>query len=359
MNTHSVPQATDTRPNTTATVRPPRTGRKSLVLAGAPRNQEANRKRIVHALRSIESESLRTARRAGKIAEAWAVCDVATIALNRVQTRRLLEDALRLDDENVVWDIRRLLGIDSKVLDSEAAAVKEKYGWLSLQRAAGIVLEYHIRGERNLHAAHAPSTQPPDPHAVSQVDLLRSKSHRVQKALREQLAKAGSDSKVAAAIRKLLSETADIDSEIDKIAADCGMERPSNPNAASSAVAALDEAKRIVAKLGDLHVEQIDWTQEPGSERERALRKAIIRRIEAEGARASCSSPYPVLNRLRSLVDSPLFDDEDPIGSDLGEAIERWDQRCDEYEADRRKNEHRRLLKDARRELDGNPPEAA
>jgi hypothetical protein len=122
-----------------------------------------------------------------------------------------------------------------------------------------------------------------------------------------------------------------------------------------SAEAALTEAKRIVAQASDNALDEIDWTSEPRSDRERALRKAIIARIEVEG---TARSPFYVTNCLCDLTDDPWGDD---LASDLAQAIDRWICRSGEENDDRNRKERRRLLEAARRDLDVgvSPPDAA
>lgn len=52
-------------------------------------------------------------------------------------------------------------------------------------------------------------------------------------------------------------------------------------------------------------------------------------------------------NALNDLTDGEY------VASDLSEAIERWNQRCDEYAAEQKARERQRLLDLARRDIDG------
>src|ERR1700733_7031875 len=68
-----------------------------LPLAGDARHQEANRKRILHELRLFERQSNARAQKASELANALAVCDLATIASGERSTRKLLSNAFELD----------------------------------------------------------------------------------------------------------------------------------------------------------------------------------------------------------------------------------------------------------------------
>lgn len=310
MNSHSVPQTKNGGPHTSATVRPQSASR-PLALAGKPRNQEANRKRIVQALRSVERESVRTAQKAGRIAETLAAFDAPTVGLNRVKTRSLLENAVHVGDEHVVFWIGRLLGIDRTALSAAATQLQESYGWPTLERAARMALKEHIRGERDLHAAHkdlnkAPSTAPA-PATRSPIPDARVKS-------------------------------------------------------------ALQQAASIVRDAADAVVE-IDWSQEPADDLERDARLAIIRQIEIEAAEQEAQedrlfpqirnggSYLAALTLLSLMRLQPLGARH--YGSDLRDAMERWHAANRVERMHRSDSERKRLLKAARQRIDTAPPEAA
>lgn len=123
--------------------------------------------------------------------------------------------------------------------------------------------------------------------------------------------------------------------------------------------AVLADALRIVAAASDADIDDIDWTENPKSERERALRLAIIRRIETENQETgsvidvyedgrSYAALYTV-NALRRLAPS----DAPEIGEDLYDAIERWEVAWVEQRKRNATLEKRRLLDRARGDLDG------
>ncbi len=115
---------------------------------------------------------------------------------------------------------------------------------------------------------------------------------------------------------------------------------------APSADMALAEALRIAREAEDATVE-IDWTDNPASDREAELRLAIIRRIETEEMELF-DVPHYVLLALRNLTPGA-----EVIGEDLYDAIERWQVRCDDHAREHNAKERRRLLDAARRDLDG------
>jgi hypothetical protein len=103
----------------------------------------------------------------------------------------------------------------------------------------------------------------------------------------------------------------------------------------------LRAASRIVARIADDASESIDWTDEPQDLRQRVLRAAVLKRIESVG-----DSVFGVSLTLRNLIG---FDDEP--ASDLAEAMERVNNRCEEERRRHRFSEQRRLLDDARSDL--------
>ncbi|HEY6486294.1 MAG TPA: hypothetical protein VIX83_07925 [Candidatus Cybelea sp.] len=112
-----------------------------------------------------------------------------------------------------------------------------------------------------------------------------------------------------------------------------------------SAESAIAQACQIVAAKDDENLNDINWTQEPRTEREAAIRKEFIAGIEAEHA----NDAWLTWSSLRQLVD---YDDE-LVASDLGEAIDLWGARSNEESETRKRNETRRLMDRARRQVDG------
>ncbi len=115
---------------------------------------------------------------------------------------------------------------------------------------------------------------------------------------------------------------------------------------APSADMALTEALRIAREAQDASVE-IDWTDNPASDREAELRLAIIRRIESE---QTAFWGQPSYYGLLSLQD--LAPNAEATGQDLYDAIKRWRVRCHEYRVEHNAKERRRLLDAARKGID-------
>ena|GEM_PF-5544390 len=122
-------------------------------------------------------------------------------------------------------------------------------------------------------------------------------------------------------------------------------------SSAPAGKAALKEAETIGLSAADADTEEIDWTSEPKSERERALRAAIIAQIEAEGISNQFGGEWMVESSLRSLVKY----DEEPA-SDLAAKITFWDEADDKKKAESKRNKNRKLLDEARRKVDLDPP---
>ncbi len=139
----------------------------------------------------------------------------------------------------------------------------------------------------------------------------------------------------------------DVAREQEQPLADRGQPEGQQTNATPASVksAAVSEDGRIV----DLN--QIDWRREPRRERERQLRKAIIDRIEAENLPGFLGGPYKVRRKLEELVGSRF----DEMGSDLAEAIARWDSAIKDELSNEKRTEHRRLLELARHDVDNTP----
>ena len=116
--------------------------------------------------------------------------------------------------------------------------------------------------------------------------------------------------------------------------------------------AAIAEAIEIVKKAYD-DVVEIDWTSNPKTKHEAALRLAMIRQIEHENAKAGddCAAFFTLL-ALEHLASV----DADATGEDLYAAIERWRAASDDEHRRRQANGRRRLLDAARRKIDGEPP---
>jgi len=89
--------------------------------------------------------------------------------------------------------------------------------------------------------------------------------------------------------------------------------------------------------LRDADLKGIDWTREPQSDRERALRNAILARIESEGG-----APYFTAMKLRGLTNDPLF--ARGAASDLRDAIERLIKRARDERFLRDRVERKRLI---------------
>ena len=112
---------------------------------------------------------------------------------------------------------------------------------------------------------------------------------------------------------------------------------------------ALAAAAQIVANAREMSIE-IDWSQAPTtvSDYERALRLAVIRRIEIEHMAGFCGGPSSVYNALDDLCP----DDERPIGADLYDALELWDARRKAEWTERKRQERLDLYARARADLD-------
>jgi hypothetical protein len=138
-----------------------------------------------------------------------------------------------------------------------------------------------------------------------------------------------------------------------------------------SAESALEAAMRIARDAEDAAIE-IDWAENPASEREAQLRLAIIRQIEAEAADSAaalrritqesddagesaeaCWSASFTLTNLRKLEP----DDAEEIGADLYDAIERWVATHTEARKRHAEIKRKRLVDAARQDL-GNTPTA-
>lgn len=113
-----------------------------------------------------------------------------------------------------------------------------------------------------------------------------------------------------------------------------------------SADRALAEASKIIANLSDADL-QIDWADNPKSEREAAVRAAIIRRVEAENIHLG---PWYVQQTLENLCREV---ESDELGEDMYEALEKWEKLADENRVKRHRSEQQRLIDQARRDLDG------
>lgn len=124
---------------------------------------------------------------------------------------------------------------------------------------------------------------------------------------------------------------------------------------------ALAEAASIVSDARASSID-IDWTDEPKSDEERQLRLAIIQRIEREehqeadeGRKGFLRELYTlgrlaghIGDRLRELVAS----DDDEIGSDLYDAIAKWDRVWDDEYSKEKARQRIDLKKAALRDLE-------
>jgi hypothetical protein len=97
--------------------------------------------------------------------------------------------------------------------------------------------------------------------------------------------------------------------------------------------------------MGDADLDDIDWTREPRSNAERALRVAIIAHIESESM-----APFFTAMRLRRLSGDTLFGRN--AASDLHEAIERWVTRARDERFAHDRAERKRLLSQGRAGFD-------
>lgn len=122
---------------------------------------------------------------------------------------------------------------------------------------------------------------------------------------------------------------------------------------------ALAQALQIVTAAHDENL-QIDWTENPATDRERELRLAIIRRIEKENAdfdelfrdvwpKGFRLAPAKTLKELGTLAPH----DAPEIGEDIYDAIERWRGEADEQSARNEAARQKDFIDAARRELEG------
>jgi hypothetical protein len=302
---------------------------KPLALAGNSRSQEANRKRLTYQLRLLERANIREAHRAANLAGALASLDVATITTKGSGAIRLLKRVAKIDDFEVRLTLCRFLGIEWRVL-RESAQQSDLVTQLSHSEdyAASLLLKDHIRGKIDLRAA------------VANVDYCCPKS-------------------------------AQRDLTLPATTAEPVTVRP------LTADAALKEAASIAIDAADAETD-IDWTQNPDSDRERDLRIAIIRRVvaktqersfefmsrnlarifpgvvkeehEDELARTKSVDAYSIVHALRGLLSDPYTEF---IGSDLYDAIEHW-QTISKVEKKRAGElKRKRLIREARRDLRG------
>ncbi len=113
----------------------------------------------------------------------------------------------------------------------------------------------------------------------------------------------------------------------------------------SPADAALAEARRIISGATVAELDDIDWTREPNSDYEAALRRAIIVRIEDEKKNnGPISTKWALEDLLPTFLSHPA--------TDLGAAISKWERICEAKRDERGKNERRRLLNLARQDVE-------
>lgn len=124
---------------------------------------------------------------------------------------------------------------------------------------------------------------------------------------------------------------------------------------------ALSQAMSIALDAADatIEAEGIDWTRNPESDRERDIRRAIIRRVESEAAESDglfdecrvAGERHVASQTLSALEDlAPRY--AEIIGADLYDAIERWEVA---YNEERKRNdeiERKRLFDRARCDID-------
>ena len=136
------------------------------------------------------------------------------------------------------------------------------------------------------------------------------------------------------------------------------LRQPDDEVPALTADAALAEAGRIAAQASVDAIE-IDWTEDPSSEREAALRVAMIRAIERdrpdhEGTiRRLLGQPQGeshMAHRTRAALNRLAPSGAEFVGSDLFAALERWE--CEEEDRQNEAIRRRELREMALRELD-------
>ena len=98
------------------------------------------------------------------------------------------------------------------------------------------------------------------------------------------------------------------------------------------------------------NVEEIDWTREPKTEYDRALRAAFIAEIEAYGLSSEFLGPSHINSTLCGLVGYQ----EREAASDLASKITHWSRMKDEETANQDRDENRRFLALAHRAVAAN-----
>lgn len=93
--------------------------------------------------------------------------------------------------------------------------------------------------------------------------------------------------------------------------------------------------------------DEINWAKEPADDHERAIRSAIIARIEAERSSGLVGGPFMVLSALQSLSEGS------EVASDLSAALDRWHRQLKEQTAEKKRLEHQRLFELAVRQIEG------
>lgn len=91
----------------------------ALTLPGKPRNQEANRKRLVAVLERTEKACRYKAEQLAKARAVLVACDVEAIAQNKKATRATLTTLVQIDDRWIHFHIGRLLGVETYRLEDE------------------------------------------------------------------------------------------------------------------------------------------------------------------------------------------------------------------------------------------------
>jgi hypothetical protein len=136
---------------------------------------------------------------------------------------------------------------------------------------------------------------------------------------------------------------------IDKL---LGIELQAAPIAASKPTQLKDPvaaARRIIAearRAGEL--DEIDWTNSPKNERERAIRAAVLKAIEEESLSEWHQPSYFWVDDLKNLAP-----DAEEIGEDLYDEIERVTKLADEAFAEDNRQRRRKFTERAQREIDG------
>ncbi len=300
-----------------------------LTLAGKPRNQEANRKRLVLALKDIERHGIKASKIRAKI-ESMAVEDIAN---NLAPAQKVLVRASKLRDGLVTGRLCELLGIDIRGLEySEElrrAIVGRVYG------LDGSMITSGTRADSPEEAAVA-SLESRAAAIESKIEVTKQKMQDV----------ADSDAPDRAQLQKLIEEAVDLGAELKSLRADfkelSGRPPAEMPTAPTPSLdSAFSEALAIVR---DAHInaelDELNWTREPQSDHERAVRDLMIRRTVLENEPKGPAAVCEALEYLHNLDE----DEGEYVASDLRDAIDRWRTEWEDEFERQRKAESKRLL---------------